>query len=99
MFWDEIKERDGAAWLSGDGYEAVIYQGIKIVKDEDGFHFLSTESDMYPRVQDYIVEVFYEHGLDEGLSVYKMDKYKRQLKEYGASSKIASGLIKKIELL
>lgn len=99
MFWDDLKERCGAAWLSGDGYEAVIYQGIKIVKDEDGFHFLSTESDMYPRVQDYIVEVFYEHGLDEGLSVYKMDKYKRQLRDYGASSRIASGLIKKIEAL
>lgn len=99
MFWNEVKERSGAAWINGEGYESVIYQGIKIVKDEDGFHFLSTESDMYPRVQDYIVEVFYEHGLDEGLSVYKMDKYKRQLKHFGASSRIASGLIRKIEAL
>lgn len=99
MFWNEIKKRSGAAWINGEGYESVIYQGIKIVKDEDGFHFLSTESDMYPRVDPQIVELFWNEGLDVGLRAYRKDKYERQLRDFGASRHLASGITAKLDKL
>ena len=94
--WTELNEMGGAARLDTKDYEAVLYQGLKVVKDEDGLTFLSTENDFYPAVKPSIVEIFYSEGLEAGMKAYKRDKYYRQLEEFGASSRMAKGLNRKL---
>ena len=97
--WEELRNMKDSAILDTDDYEAVIYQGLKVVREGDEYLFLSTENDFYPKVADWIVDVFFEHGVEAGIKAYKMDKYKRQLAEFGSSTKIALGLTRKIEAL
>lgn len=95
--WNEFVER--GVDLSTKDYEARLYQGVKMVKDEDGFHMLSTESDFYVKVGNDIITIFLEQGFDEGVKAYKRDKYIRQLKNFGTSKRLSSGITKKLENL
>jgi hypothetical protein len=95
--WNEFVER--GVDLSTRDYEARLYQGVKMVKDEDGFHMLSTESDFYVKVGNDIITIFLEQGFDEGVRAYKRDKYLRQIRDFGGSKYVTSALTKKLENL
>lgn len=95
--WNEFVER--GVDLSTNDYEARLYQGVKMVKDEDGFHMLSTESDFYVKVGNDIITIFLEQGFDEGVRAYKRDKYIRQLRDFSGSKYVTNALTKKLENL
>jgi hypothetical protein len=95
--WNEFDER--GVNLDTPEYEARLYQGLKIVRDEDGYRFLSTENDFYPTVRDEIIGVFFEEGFDAGIKAYKKDKYLRQLEEFRNAKYMTAALTRKLENL
>lgn len=79
--WNELRSRHSAVKMDTEDYQALIYQGVKMVKEGERYVMLSTESNFYPRVRKEIVDIFLTEGVDEGMRAYKADKYKRQLEE------------------
>ena len=93
--WTELRNKDRAVHIDCEGYESVIYKGIKAVKDEDGVLLLSTETDYYPRLSDYIVGVFLERGIEAGISEYRKDKINNMIKQFGPRSTAVKGMAKR----
>jgi hypothetical protein len=59
--------------------EAVIFKGIKIVRNEDGVQLYNTEHDMYKRIYD--IRLFLEYGFEYGVLSFCSEKYQRKLKK------------------
>lgn len=81
--WNELTSMEMAVRLDTKSYEAVIYQGLKVIKEGDQYVFLSTESDYYPLVSNKIINVFLSDGLEAGMKAFKKDKYERLIKSFG----------------
>lgn len=97
--WNDLISRDKAVRLDTSGYEAVMYQGVKAVKDENGIILLSTENDYYPRVSEEILGIFLEKGVDAGLKAFKKDRYLRHLNEPAINNNTIKVLKEKIDKL
>jgi hypothetical protein len=97
--WNDLISREKAVRLDTSGYEAVMYQGVKAVKDENGIILLSTENDYYPRVSEQILGVFLEKGVDAGIKAFKKDRYLRHLEEPSLNNNTIRVLNEKIKNL
>ena len=68
-----------SVYLEYKDEEAVIFKGIKIVRNEDGVQLYNTEHDMYKRIYD--IRLFLEYGFEYGVLSFCSDKYQRKLKK------------------
>jgi hypothetical protein len=82
--WDEINQREMSVRIDTKDYQAVIYQGLKMIKEGEKYAMLSTECDYYTRVSPDIQAIFLTCGLDAGMRAYKRDKYMRQMEDFKA---------------
>ena len=96
--WDELNSREMAVRLDTKDYEAVIYKGVKMIKEGEKYVMLSTESDYYPRLSLDIQAIFLTCGVDAGIRAYKEDKYMRQIKSFPTST-VTKHLTDKLEKL
>lgn len=96
--WNELNSREMSARLDTKDYEAVVYQGVKMIKEGDRYVMLSTESDYYPRLSLDVQSIFLTCGVDAGIKAYKKDKYMRQMKSFPVES-VSKKLQEKIDKL
>ncbi len=68
-----------SVYLEYKDEEAVIFKGIKIVRNEDGVQLYNTDHDMYKRIYD--IRLFLEYGFEYGVLSFCSDKYQRKLKK------------------
>lgn len=75
--WKEARVFPNSVYLSYKDEEAVIYRGVKIVKNEDGIKLYDTDYEMYKRIYD--TRLFFEKGFEYGVLSFASDKYMRKL--------------------
>ena len=96
--WNELNSKEMAVRIDTKDYEAIIYQGVKMIKEGEKYVMRSTESDYYPRLSLDIQAIFLTCGVDAGIKAYKKDKYMRQIESFPTSS-VTKHLMEKIEKL
>jgi len=77
--FNEARRVPKSVYLEYKDEEAVIFKGIKIVRNEDGVQLYNTEHDMYKRIYD--IRLFLEYGFEYGVLSFCSEKYQRKLKK------------------
>jgi len=76
--FNEAKRVPKSVYLEYKDEEAVIFKGIKVVRNEDGVQLYNTDHDMYKRIYD--IRLFLEYGFEYGVLFFCSDKYQNKLK-------------------
>jgi len=76
--FNEARRVPKSVYLEYNDEEAVIFKGIKVVRNEDGVQLYNTDHDMYKRIYD--IRLFLEYGFEYGVLSFCSDKYQRKLK-------------------
>ena len=77
--FNESRRVPKSVYLEYKDEEAVIFKGIKVVRNEDGVQIYNTDHDMYKRVYD--IRLFLEYGFEYGVLSFCSEKYQRKLKK------------------
>lgn len=76
--FNEAREVPKSVCMEYKDEEAVIFKGIKVVRNEDGVQLYNTDHDMYKRIYD--IRLFLEYGFEYGVLSFCSDKYQKKLK-------------------
>ena len=76
--FNEARRVPKSVYLEYKDEEAVIFKGIKVVRNEDGVQLYNTDHDMYKRIYD--IRLFLEYGFEYGVLFFCSDKYQNKLK-------------------
>ena len=76
--FNEARTIPRSVYLEYKDEEAVIFKGVKVVRNEDGVQLYNTDYDMYKRIYD--TRLFLEYGFEYGVLSFCSDKYQRKLK-------------------
>ena len=77
--FNEARRVPKSVYLEYKDEEAVIFKGIKVVRNEDGVQLYNTDHDMYTRIYD--IRLFLEYGFEYGVLSFCSEKYQKKLKK------------------
>lgn len=72
--WSQARSKHLSANLDTDDHDAVVYRGVKVVRDVDGIRLYCTDKDFYEEITDKFVGKTFDEGLENHLKFKYINK-------------------------